>query len=105
MKQLHSPDVIAYSFTSDAWSTSTARKSMLSLIAHQVVGNFQRMSAVLHVMALKGSHIEIYIAKEFNDMLADWKIHKKDVHLVLRDNASNMEQAMKDAGYMQLWIL
>ena len=79
------PGVIAYSFTSDAWSTSTARESLLSLTAHWEVGNFQRMSAVLHLMALEGSHAGIYIAEKFNDMLADWRIDKKNVHLVLRD--------------------
>ena len=31
-------------------------------------------------------------------MLADWKIDKPKVHVVLRDNASNMDKAMRDAG-------
>ena len=53
------------------------------------------MSAVLHVMALEGSHTGMYIAEKFNDMLSDWSINKENVHLVLRDNASNMERAMK----------
>ena len=97
MKQLHSLGVIAYSFTSDAWSASTARESLLSLTAHWVVGNFQRISTVLHMMALEGSHTGIYIAEKFDDMLADWRIGEKNVHLVLKDNASNMEWAMKDA--------
>ena len=55
------------------------------------------MSAVLHVMALEGLHTAIYIAEKFNDMFADWRIDKKYVHLVLRDDASNIKQAMKDA--------
>ena len=71
---------------------------MLSLTAHWVVEKFERMSAVLHVMALEGSHTGMYIAEKFNDMLSDWSITKENVHLVLRDNASNMERAMKDAG-------
>ena len=94
MIQLHSLGVIDYSFTSDAWGTSTAGGSLLSLTAHWVV---QKISAVLHVMALEGSHTGIYIAEKFNDILAGWRIDKKNVHLVLRDDPSNMEQAMKDA--------
>ena len=98
MKELHSPGVTAYSFTCDAWSTSSAGESLLSLTAHWVVEKFERMSAVLHVMALEDSHTGMYIAEKFNDMLSDWSITKENVHLVLRDNASNMERAMKDAG-------
>ena len=30
-------------------------------------------------------------------MLSKWNIEKSSVHLVLRDNASNMEKAMRDA--------
>ena len=30
-------------------------------------------------------------------MLSAWKISKENVHVVLRDNASNMGRAMKDA--------
>ena len=31
-------------------------------------------------------------------MLADWKIDKPKVHVVLRDNASNMDKTMRNAG-------
>ena len=98
MKKVHSPGVTTYSFTCDIWSTSTAGESLLSLTAHWVVENFERTSAVLHVMALEGSHTGMYIAEKFNNMLSDWSINKENVHLVLRDNASNMERAMKDAN-------
>ena len=97
MKKVHSSGVTAYSFTCDIWSTSTAGLSLLSLTAHWVVQSFERMSAVLHVMALEGSHTGMYIAEKFRDMLSNWNISKEKVHLVLRDNASNMERAMKDA--------
>ena len=98
MKRVHSPGVTAYSFTCDIWNTSTAGLSLLSLTAHWVAQNFERTSAVLHVMALEGSHTGMYIAEKINDMLSSWNINKENVHLVLRDNASNMERAMKDAG-------
>ena len=37
------------------------------------------------------------LCNALEDMLSDWKISKERVHLVMRDNASNMERAMKDA--------
>ena len=55
---------------------------------------------MLHVMALEGSHTGMYIADKFNDMLSGWNTNKENVHLVVRDNASNMERAMKDANVM-----
>ena len=34
MKKVHSPGVMAYSFTTDVWSTTSAGESLLSLTAH-----------------------------------------------------------------------
>jgi len=97
MKKVHAPDVMAYSFTTDAWSTHSAGESLLSLTVHWVQSNFVRASAVLHVAMLEGSHTGALIAERLEDMLLHWRISKERVHLVLRDNASNMERAMKDA--------
>ena len=36
--------------------------------------------------------------EKLNALLIEWKIEKAQVHLVLRDNASNMDKAMRDAG-------
>ena len=52
---------------------------------------------MLHVTTLEGSHTGALIAEKLEDMLSDWKISKERIHLVIRDNASNMERAMKDA--------
>ena len=98
MKKVHSPGVMAYSFTTDVWSTTSAGESLLSLTAHWVQGNFVRASAVLHVTTLEGSHTGENIAGKIEDMLLSWRISKENVHLFLRDNAANMERAMKDAG-------
>ena len=38
--------------------------SLLSLTAHWVAHIFERTSAVLHVMALEGSHTGMYIAEK-----------------------------------------
>ena len=98
MKKVHSPGVMAYSFTTDVWSTTSAGESVLSLTAHCVQGNFARASAVLHVTTLEGSHTTAQIAGKIEETLSNWQINKENVHLFLRDNAANMERAMKDAG-------
>ena len=92
-KTLHTPEYIVkhYSFTTDIWSTNVAHKSLLSLTAH-------KSSAVLNVTVLEGSHTGSYICDRFDYMLSTWRIDKENVHVVLRDNASNMVRAMKDAG-------
>ena len=53
---------------------------------------------MLSVEELQGSHTGSNICEKFNAMLIEWKIEKENVHLVLRDNASNMDKAMRDAG-------
>ena len=40
MRKVHSPGVMAYSFTTDVWSTTSGGQSLLSLTAHWVRGNF-----------------------------------------------------------------
>ena len=99
-KMLHTPEYIVkhYSYTTDIWSTNVAHKSLLSLTAHWISESFKKSSAVLNVTVLKGSHTGSYICDRFNYMLSTWRIDKENVHVVLRDNASNMVRAMKDAG-------
>ena len=53
---LHAPGVQYYSFTTHVWSTNTATHSLLSLTAHWVKTNFEKLSAVLCVQQLEGSH-------------------------------------------------
>ena len=97
-KLVHAPGVEYYSFTTDVWSTNVASHSRLSLTSHWIDENFQKVSAVLSVEELQASHTGSNICEKFNAMLIKWKIEKAKVHLVLRDNASNMDKAMRDAG-------
>ena len=55
---------------------------IISLTAHWVVQNYKRKSAVLHVIALEGSHIAMYTAKNVRNMLSNRNIGKEKVHLV-----------------------
>ena len=99
-KMLHTPEYIVkhYSFTTDIWSTNVAHKSLLSLTAHWISESFEKSSAVLNLTVLEGSHTGSYICDRFDYMLSTWRIDKENVHVVLRDNTSNMVRAMKDAG-------
>ena len=97
-KRVHASGVKYYSFTTDVWSMNTATHSLLSLTAHWVESNFERISAVLCVQQLEGSHRGNAICERLNCMLDEWDIKKECVHLVLRDNATNMNKAMRDAG-------
>ena len=49
---------------------------------------------MLCVEELQGSHTGSHICEKFNVMLTDWKTDKPKVHVVLRDNASNLDKAM-----------
>ena len=80
------------------YSTNVASHFLLSLTGHYIDKSFQKVSAVLCVEELQGSHTGSHISEKFNVMLTDWKIDKPKVHVVLRDNASNMDKAMRDAG-------
>ena len=71
---------------------------MKSLTAHWVEQGFTKMSAVLCVKEMESSHAGSAICAKFCLMLSEWDIEKLSVQLVLRDNAANMEKAMRDAA-------
>ena len=91
-----------FSFTTDIWSTDISHDSLLSLTAHWLTDSFVRKSAVLHARSFPGSHTGENIARMYEGMLNEWSIKKEQVHLIFRDNATNMVKAMKDAGYASL---
>lgn len=75
-KLVHSPGVEYYRFTTDVWCTNVASHSLLSLTDHWIDKSFQKVSAVLCVEELQGSHTGSHICDKFSVMLADWKIDK-----------------------------
>lgn len=87
-----------YSFTTDVWSTDKCVASLLSFTTHWLTESFQQKSAVLNVLPLEESHTGLYLASKYAEMLSKWEIPLERVHLVLRDNASSMEKAMRDAS-------
>ena len=57
---------------------------------------------VLHAQPLPGSHSGKVLYHEYKAMLLKWNIKKELVHLIVRDNASNMVKAMADGDFEDL---
>ena len=86
-----------FSFTTDIWTTNVSNESLLSLTAHWITGTFERKAVMLHAQCIDGSHTGPCIAEKITGILRSWDISHDQVHVVLRDNGSNMVRAMKDA--------
>lgn len=69
-------------FTTDCWSGST--EALMSLTAHFINKNWNRVQIVLNVKAMSGSHTGEYIGQIFLTILEEWKINTQRVLLVLR---------------------
>ena len=80
-------------FTTDCWSGST--EALMSLTAHFIDKNWERVQVVLNVKAMFGSHTGEYIAETFLNLLKEWDIDTQRVHLVLRDSGANMIKGMR----------
>ena len=86
-----------FSFTTDGWTSDDGIANFLSLTAHWLTDDFERKSAILHVLPLEEAHTGEYLCHTFLQMLDGWNIKKNQVHLVLRDNAANMVKGMREA--------
>ena len=91
-----------YSFTTDIWSTEVSNDSLLSFTVHWLSEVFEKKEAVLHAHPLPGSHTGEMLCREYNTMLSNWNIDNEQVHLIVRDNASNMVKAMSDGDFEDL---
>lgn len=91
-----------FSLTTDIWSTDLNTTSLLSLTAHWLASSFERRSVVLNAIHFDGSHTGEAISDMIQNILGFWKIPINNIHLILRDNASNMIKGMRDAGIPDL---
>ena len=88
-----------FSFTTDIWSSDNGHASLLSLMAHWVTSSFVRKSAVLHAESIYESHWCLYMSEIQRKLVfTSWDIANEKIHVILRDNGSNMVRAMKDAS-------
>ncbi|XDV31281.1 hypothetical protein PO909_034002 [Leuciscus waleckii] len=99
-------DVQSFSFTTDIWSSDVCPMSLLSLkepyVTHWLNDSYDLQSAVLHIKEMRGSHTSRAISDSIKEMFDGWKIPISKVHVILRDNASNMKKAMDDLGVPSL---
>ena len=63
-----------FSFTTDIWSTNVSSDSLLSFTAHWITNDFQRLSAVLNVKLLEGSHTGAHLCGQYSEILNIGKV-------------------------------
>ncbi|XP_065150533.1 zinc finger BED domain-containing protein 4-like [Paramisgurnus dabryanus] len=95
-------DIQAMSFTTDIWSSAVSPMSLLSLTVHWLDTSCTARGAMLQAKNFHGSHTSDTIAAAITDILDKWHIPLNKVHVILRDNASNMKKAMENMGVRSL---
>ncbi|GBP43103.1 Zinc finger BED domain-containing protein 4 [Eumeta japonica] len=83
------------SFTTDIWSEPSANVSLLSLTAHGINEDFNRIKVILKCLTFDGRHTGDLIQDKFNEMLTEWGIIYEKIHCFIRDGGSNMVRAMR----------
>ncbi len=76
--------------------------SLLSFTAQRVDSSFNLQRATLHAQYFRGSHTAERVKQAIEGMLNSWGIEKQQVHVILRDNARNMQKAMDDMGVLSM---
>ena len=77
------------SFTTDIW-TNTSNTAFISLTAHFIDPVDIAEGIYTYYQALPDSHTGINISEVLNEILDEWKINRKRVHILVHDNAANM---------------
>ena len=85
-----------YSLYHRHWSTEVSNDCLLSFTVHWLTDLFEKKEAILHTQPLPDSHSGEVLCREYMAMLTKWNTEKEKVHLIVRDNASNMVKAMAD---------
>ena len=80
------------SITTDIW-TSPSRDSFLSFTIHFVTQKFERKLAILRCMKFDTDHTSENLAIALKNVAKNWGI--SNIHLLVRDNATNMVNAAK----------
>ncbi|KAF7652659.1 hypothetical protein LDENG_00093010, partial [Lucifuga dentata] len=98
----HLENIAMVSFTTNIWSSDVCPMSLLSLTSQWIDSCFTLQKAVLKAKQFHGSHTGDSITTATEEMLNAWKIEKSKVHVILRDNASNVIKAM-DPLELPIW--
>jgi hypothetical protein len=84
-------DAESVSFTTDIWTNSANNEAFISLTAHFILPS--TMKQMIYTLATKHfpeSHTGSNINEILNEILNEWQLQEKQLHLIVRDNAANM---------------
>lgn len=85
------------SLTCDIWTDTNTTQSYIGLTAHYVCSkSTQLISLTIGVKAINDRHTSENLKTWLIDLLAEWKIHKDKVVVILTDNAANICKAARD---------
>lgn len=89
----------SYSITTDIW-TFPSKYSFMSITAHWISEDFQRKLAVLRCILYNTAHSASNLSSALQNVCSDWGV--TNVHVIVRDNASNIVLGAKNAGYQSI---
>lgn len=87
-------NITSLSLTTDLW-TSASQESYIAILAHYVDIDFKFKKVLLECAPLPGSHTAVNIAEEISRTIDDLGIDKKQILIITTDNATNMQNAVK----------
>ena len=90
------------SFTTDIRTEPSSKDSLLSLTAHGITENFERIKLVLKSHPFNGRHTGNVFHEKFNEMLLEWNITPGKIHCFIRDCGSNMKRASRLANTLDI---
>ena len=85
------------SFTTDTWTEPCTTRSFIGMAGLWIDAGWQQKFAILSCEEFTGKHSGERIAAKFVSVLECWGISKPKIHTVMRDNATNMLKAFRDA--------
>ncbi|XP_071580650.1 E3 SUMO-protein ligase ZBED1-like [Temnothorax nylanderi] len=91
------------SLTTDIWTDTLNTKSFLGVTAHYVSSE-QHKSVTIGVTELAERHTAENIETWLLQIIADWRINKENIAIVVADNAANMKKAIQDAFGVEKYL-
>ncbi|XP_055904691.1 zinc finger BED domain-containing protein 4-like [Eupeodes corollae] len=88
------------SLTTDIWSNPAKTCSLLSYTAHFIQAT-KRQKVILAASALEDNHTGKHISETLINIIAEFRLTNK-VHMVIRDNACNMQSAMRLGNFASI---
>ena len=89
------------SLTTDIW-TNNANSSFISLTGHCIDSTFNRNDVILRVKPFPGSHTGRHICETIQEVFDEYQIPDYKIHLIARDNGTNMVKGIEETGYNSL---